>query len=108
MSKKPTRPKKEIDDRTRLEVKMALTTPMPYELEALGQLIVKEIKQLPPEAQPPALLAAEGAIAAIGAAADASVEALPNPPLGIPHKLLPPFINRQTRFLIKYINKNMA
>lgn len=75
--------KQQNDTRTRLEVRMALTTPMPYELEAFGQMIVKGIKKLPPEAQPAALIAAEASIAALREAADAFVQALP----GLPHSL---------------------
>jgi hypothetical protein len=66
--------------RTRLEVKMALHTPMPYELKAFGQMIVKEIKKLPPEAQPPAIIAAEASILALKEGADAFVRALPGWP----------------------------
>jgi hypothetical protein len=72
--------KQQNDARTRLEVRMALTTPMPYELEAFGQMIVKEIQKLPPEAQPVALIAAEASIVALREAADAFVQALPGFP----------------------------
>ncbi|HEU4594222.1 MAG TPA: hypothetical protein VFS10_03555 [Pyrinomonadaceae bacterium] len=150
--------KQKNDARTKLEVKMARHTPMPYELEALGQMIVKAIKKLPPEAQLPAVLAAEASIIEIKEGADAFVSALPGfppslstkaikkraalleafyrhasphsspsifkrglnllreveemvDPLGddpptIPHQLVVPFINRQARFLIKYVFKN--
>lgn len=75
--------KQQSDARTRLEVRMALTTPMPYELEAFGQMIVQGIQKLPPEAQPVALSAALESIVALQEAADAFVEALP----GSPHSL---------------------
>lgn len=65
---------------------MALTTPMPYEMVALGQMIVKAIKELPPEAQPPAVVLAVEAVKALEAAADAFVNALPGWPPSLSHK----------------------
>lgn len=65
--------------RTKREIQMAVGGPLPYELEALGQMMVKAIKKLPPEAQPAGLAAAELIITGMQEAADAFVNGLPAP-----------------------------
>jgi hypothetical protein len=65
--------------RAKTEARMAVGGPLPYELEALGQMMVKAIKKLPPEGQPAGLLAAEAVIMGMRASADAFVKGLPAP-----------------------------
>lgn len=70
----------EAEERTAQEEQMVLTAPMGFELEAVGQEMVKLIKEVPLEAQPAALAAAIVLIDGFRLAADAAVEALPDFP----------------------------
>lgn len=78
--KERERDRREADERTAQEERMVLTAPMGFELEAVGQEMVKLIKQVPPEARPAALAAAIVIIDGFRLAADAAVEALPDFP----------------------------
>lgn len=92
----------EADERTTQEEQMVLTAPMGFELEAVGQEMVKLIKQVPPEAQPAALAAAILVIDGFRLAADAAVEALP----GFPPSLSTSAIETQAQML-ETIYKNL-
>jgi hypothetical protein len=70
----------EDQERTELENEMTLEAPLAFELQAVGQAMAKAIKDLPPEGQPPALLAAIAIINGLRATADATVEGLPDFP----------------------------
>ncbi len=65
---------------TEIEVKMVLTAPLAFELQAAGDAMVKLIKKAPPELQPAALAAALSVVAELQLAADATVEELPDFP----------------------------
>lgn len=70
----------EAGERAAQEEQMVLTSPLGFELEAVGQEMVKLIKQVPPEARPAALAAAIAVIDGFRLTADAAVEALPDFP----------------------------
>ena len=92
----------EADERTRQEEQMVLTAPLGFELEAVGQEMVKLIKQVPPEGQPAALAAAIAVIEGFRLAADAAVAALPD----FPPSLSTPAIEAQAQML-ETVYKNL-
>lgn len=76
---------------TKIEVHMVKSAPLAYELQAVGDAMVKVIKDLPPELQLPALAAALGVVTEFQGIADAAVEALPD----FPPSLSPETIKRE-------------
>lgn len=87
---------------TEIEVKMVLTAPLAYELQAAGDAMVQLIKKAPPELQPAALAAALVTVSGFQAAADAAVGQLPDT---LPHQLSTKLINNQAEMLRKYITR---
>jgi hypothetical protein len=65
---------------TEIEVNMVKNAPLAYELQAVGDAMVKLIKDTPPELQPAALTAALAVVTGFQGIADAEVEALPDFP----------------------------
>ncbi|HBB88609.1 MAG TPA: hypothetical protein DC047_13440 [Blastocatellia bacterium] len=65
---------------TEIEIKMVLTAPLAFELQASGDAMVKMIKKAPAELQPAALAAALAVVGELQTAAIASVEQLPDYP----------------------------
>jgi hypothetical protein len=68
------------DKVTQIEVKMVQNAPLAFELQAMGDAMVKLIKKLPVEAQPAALGAALLTVTGFQTAADAAVSQLPDFP----------------------------
>lgn len=76
------------EDPTELEIRMVLTAPLAFELQAAGDAMVKLIKKAPPELQPAALAAALVVVAELTTVADATVEGLPDfPPSLSPQRI---------------------
>ena len=71
------------DERTLIEENMVLKAPLPFELEAVGKVMVDLIQKAPAELRPAALAAAIAVIQGIQLTADASVEALPDYPISL-------------------------
>src|ERR687884_261890 len=65
---------------TEVEDQMVLTSSLPYELEAVGKILIDLIKKAPAELQPAALALAIAVIIGIKEAADAAVAELPDYP----------------------------
>ena len=87
---------------TELESCEVLTAPLTLELEVAAQLLVKVIKDVPPEGRPAALAAALATIAAGEKAAETLVARFPT----VPHQLSNQVIEEQTKLMQQYVEKH--
>jgi hypothetical protein len=88
-------------ERTDFEKNEVLSAPMAIELAVAAKAMADEIKKLPPEAQPPALLAGLEVINSVRLMADAFIKGLP----GVAMAYNPTLIKQQTAALRETISK---